>query len=362
MNPTLTQWLTNYANARALHEEETRAVPAHRTPPAAPPEMQFTITSTGLLRDVDGARLGHISELADYHLPRLGINPDTLTARQRTPRPSRARTPQPATDATPANPLSGLNLTGIPDGAIQPLPLRIDPSPLAAAAAAMSASVASVGTATHAAMEVMAANLPGTQVDARTGLPREAHAGPQMLATLSTETGSADRYAEHTGDSAAALNRAQHVFIGRDLYATTASRLGAEQPRPSFVGRTAVQVGIFMNRAYGIEFNDETLTAVAAMTSVFARQAAARQAAATARADAAETHTAALRTNVAALEAELNRTRAARGTDAVTGEARVALIEARQAARAWKETPVTESVARRDTFLTLLDTLDRLAQ
>lgn len=90
MNPTLTQWLDNYNAARAQYMDETRLLPVDALMPERPREMQFTITSTGLLRDADGRRVGHATEMNEAAFNALGLEMGNLTARQRrTPMPRR---------------------------------------------------------------------------------------------------------------------------------------------------------------------------------------------------------------------------------------------------------------------------------
>lgn len=447
MNPTLTQWLNDYHSARAQYEADQRHaehLPYLRVPLSRPTEMQFTITTTGLLRDHAGARMGHVSEMSAEALASIEIDRASLTARQRrTPTPRRGATPtavimDEAAQCADLSPemtavLEGETLARIldmPEGATvtainttayggattlpnpAETPTRYDedhipddaapgdivtrrgervgivgrngrnevvvvrdPNPLhdrlrrPAAGIDLSTLPAPDLSRVHEGIAAAAANMSATMgmslqaaadsiASAATSLqtpPAPFHEGPRMLADLSAETGSAERYAAYTATTDATLQRAGEIFNARSLYATTARRMADESPRASYVDRSAAQIGMFMARAYGVEFNDETLTAVTAMTTTFARQAAFR---AMRRAEEAEA--AARRDREARDRLALERD-ALRGAAPVTPGRFEQTRAAVQAAQEWKAAPLTDSVAKLAAFKHLLATLEELA-
>ncbi len=103
MNPLLTHWLARYADTSTQWQDEQEAEALRpgadtRTRAGRPAALQFTMTPTGILRDHAGTRLGYTSELSPSDLRMMGLNPDALTARQRrTPVPRR----NPQTTRTP---------------------------------------------------------------------------------------------------------------------------------------------------------------------------------------------------------------------------------------------------------------------
>jgi hypothetical protein len=189
----------------------------------------------------------------------------------------------------------------------------------------------------------------------------ELYEGPRILATINHEPGSSERYRTHTSTREAAHERAQSHYFLSPAYSTMTSRLRKNSILPQDVDRNAAAVDRFLTRGFGIELNEEALNAVRAMVNVMARQTAVplvqqaevkdialrqeREARQTATLEAQRA-----RQEVAAMAATLNNAPAAAATAA-----------AMEAATRWNETPLTDSVAKRDSFLHLLDTLKQLA-
>jgi hypothetical protein len=251
--------------------------------------------------------------------------------------------------------LTGINLNGIDPGVIRPL----DTAAMAAtintnvtnAVTTFGESVASVGTAAHAALEAMA----------RVGPAEEVYEGPRLLATIGGQAGSGELYRTHAAQREAAHERAQSQYFLSPAYSTMTSRLRKNSILPQDVDRNAAAVDRFLYRGFGIELNEETLNAVTAMVNVFARQTAVplvqqveernislRQEREARREAATDAQRA--RNQVTALEQARDNAPAAAATAA-----------AMEAATRWNETPLTDSVAKRDSFLHLLDTLKQLA-
>jgi hypothetical protein len=252
--------------------------------------------------------------------------------------------------------LTGINLNGIDPGTIRPL----DTTAMAHAintnvtnaVTTFGARVAEVGTAAHAALEAMTRVGPAE---------REVYEGPRLLATIGGQAGSGELYRTHAAQREAAHERAQSQYFLSPAYSTMTSRLRKNSILPQDVDRNAAAVDRFLYRGFGIELNEETLNAVTAMVNVFARQTAVplvqqveernislRQERDARREAATEAQRA--RNQVTALEQARDNAPAAAATAA-----------AMEAATRWNETPLTDSVAKRDSFLHLLDTLKQLA-
>jgi hypothetical protein len=209
-----------------------------------------------------------------------------------------------------------------------------------------------VGTAAHAALEAMTRVGPAE---------REVYEGPRLLATIGGQAGSGELYRTHAAQREAAHERAQSQYFLSPAYSTMTSRLRKNSILPQDVDRNAAAVDRFLYRGFGIELNEETLNAVTAMVNVMARQTAVplvqqveernislRQEREARREAATEAQRA--RNQVTALEQARDNAPAAAATAA-----------AMEAATRWNETPLTDSVAKRDSFLHLLDTLKQLA-
>lgn len=444
MNPTLTQWLDNYNAARAQYMDETRLLPVDALMPERPREMQFTITSTGLLRDADGRRVGHATEMNEAAFNALGLEMGNLTARQRRAPVTRAQRREAAIitaaeeleteldalndtprrhdeahipdDAAPGDVVTYLGTrigivgrngrnevvvvrdpnpmhdrlrrqVGRMEGTIPipdefrgvPVVIGADPALEEAILTNLNAAISNTTIATTlnstmsnsrsralAEAEANAAALRATRPQTEPPL----YVGPRMLATIAQPAASAERYAQHTVDGTHAHLRAGQIYHQRPaLIGAAVRRAREDSPNGTMVDRNAAAVLTFLSEGYGIELNEEALTAVTAMINYMVRQSALPL---IARAEQAEESAARLRTSLIAEEA---RTDALMHADAdaqhsgnivggvITSTTDPGPVEAAvAAARAWKETPVTDSVAKLNSFKHLLDTLEQLAR
>lgn len=221
--------------------------------------------------------------------------------------------------------------------------------------ASMNAAMANALTPALANIREVAATIQGNPPASPA---EETYSGPRMLATIGTDSGAADRFTTYTRTAQAAAERAAVEYGLRPRYRTMAGRLITNEVTAHMVDRETAHVDRFLISGYGLELNEEALTAVTAMTTTMIRQAvvsaADRAEQADARANALRVDNDALREAMAAVQARAAR---AEGAISATPDVEAAI----EAAKAWKDTPLTESVAKRDSFLHLLDTLNRMA-
>jgi hypothetical protein len=239
---------------------------------------------------------------------------------------------------------------------------------------------ATTGTSLHEAMEAMDRAGAGRANLAPNPEP-EVYVGPRMLATIAQPPASAERFSQHTADAEHAHLRAGQIYHQRPaLYGSAVRRASTEAPNGAMVDRNAAAITTFLSEGYGIELNEEALSAVTAMANTFTRQAALPH---IIRADGLQANVTSLDTEVRSLQRRLSTMTAAR--DALQEAARERDADAQHrgtivdgvittshdpgpveaavaAAKAWKETGHEDSVAKLASFTHLLDTLETLAR
>lgn len=215
------------------------------------------------------------------------------------------------------------------------------------------------GTSMHETLERMGVDLTGVEPGAiqridPTPAPPEVHEGPTMLAN--TAHGFTGLFRRHTGTDGEALDRARAVWGTYASPRQFVNRAHGGTPTEETVRHNTRPLTLLLRRGYGIEVDDTVARALSAITTTIAREAARPL---IDRAEQAEERLSDVRGTLARVRQERAELRQRLTTQPVPGQA---VRDAVDAAKAWKETGISDSVAKRDSFLRLLDTLERLAQ